>query len=98
MSDLKEKQFLDEIAQLTAKLRQEIDAKKQNLDTSPEAIRKRRKRVLSGDFEFFVYTYFPHHMWLERGQKPSEFQGKFFKRFPLALFSEDTMVRANQRY
>jgi len=89
MADLKEKQFLEEIAQLTAKLRQEIDAKKRKLDTSPKAIIKRRKRVLSGDFEFFVYTYFPHHMWLERGQKPSEFQGRFFKRFPQALFSDD---------
>jgi len=89
MADLNEKKFLEEIAKLNAKLRQEIDAKKQNLDTSPAAILKRRKRVLTGDFKFFVYTYFPHHMWLEKGQKPSQFQDRFFTRFPLALFSED---------
>ncbi|KGJ92159.1 hypothetical protein [Colwellia psychrerythraea] len=89
MADLKEKEFLDEVAQLTAKLRQEIDAKKRKLDTSPAAKNKRRKRVLSGDYEYFVYTYFPHHMWLEDGESPSEFQAFFYKRFPLAIFSED---------
>jgi hypothetical protein len=89
MADLNERQFLKEIGDLTEKLTKEIAAKKRNLDTSPKAIKARRKRVLSGDFEYFVYTYFPHHMWLEDGQMPSEFQSFFYQRFPLVLFSPD---------
>ncbi|WP_223229841.1 hypothetical protein [Pseudoalteromonas piscicida] len=32
-----------------------------------------------------MYTYFPHHMWLDEGQEPSEFQRYFMNWFPEAL-------------
>ena len=67
MADLNTRDFLAEIEQVTSALRRDIEAKERHIDPSPEAIRERRKRVLSGDFEFFVYTYFPHHMWLDDG-------------------------------
>lgn len=81
MSTLAEKEFLSEIAQLASALRRDIEARKLGLDPSPEAIRARRKRVLNGDFAFFVYTYFPHHLWGE----PSKFQAHFCSRFPKLL-------------
>ncbi|WP_419147561.1 hypothetical protein [Pseudoalteromonas 'SMAR'] len=85
MADLNSKEFLAELEQITAGLRLDIEAKQRDIDPSPEAITARRKRVLSGDFEFFVYTYFPHHMWLDDGQQPSEFQHYFMNWFPEAL-------------
>ncbi|ALU41909.1 hypothetical protein [Pseudoalteromonas rubra] len=85
MGDLNNKEFLAEIEQITAGLRLDIEAKQRDMDTSPEAIKARRQRVLGGDFEYFVYTYFPHHMWLDEGQKPSEFQSYFMNWFPEAL-------------
>ncbi|WP_105198996.1 hypothetical protein [Pseudoalteromonas sp. T1lg10] len=85
MADMNSKEFLQEIEQITGALRRDIEAKERNIDPSPAAIAERRKRVLGGDFEFFVYTYFPHHMWLLEGQKPSEFQQYFMDWFPKAL-------------
>lgn len=85
MADLNSKDFLAELEQITSTLRLDIEAKQRDIDPSPEAITARRKRVLSGDFEFFVYTYFPHHMWLDDEQEPSEFQEYFMNWFPSAL-------------
>lgn len=77
-----EKDFLKEIAELTQGLRAEIEAKQVGLDPSPEAKRARRKRVLvDGDFEFFCYTYFRHHI----RPPASQFHRHFFKRFPQLL-------------
>ncbi|SCZ28200.1 MULTISPECIES: hypothetical protein [Burkholderia] len=77
-----EKQFRDELAELAAQLRRDIDAHATGLDPSPEARRERRRRVLvDGDYQFFAYTYFPHHI---RGT-PSLFQGHFCGRFPKLL-------------
>jgi len=85
MSDLSEKDFLAELELLTSSLRQEIEAKALGLDTSSEAIKARRKRVLkNNDFEFFAYTYFPHHIYGE----PSLFQQHFCKRVPQLLAQE----------
>lgn len=82
MSDLNAKAFLDEIAQLRVGIQREIEAHAANLDLSPEAIRARRRRVLNDqDFEFFAYTYFPHHIW---GDK-SLFQAHFCQTFPRLL-------------
>ncbi len=76
------KDFLDEIYALGAELRKEIEAFQAGLDPSPQAIAARRKRVLKdGDFTFFAYTYFPHHI---RGD-PSIFQAAFCERFPKLL-------------
>ncbi len=82
MKDLKEKEFLDEIAGLRVDLQNEIEAKQAKLDMSPEARAARRRRVLKdGDYDFFAYTYFPHHIWGEH----SQFQEHFCSTFPKLL-------------
>jgi hypothetical protein len=82
MANAAEKAFRDEIAELARGLRAEIEAKQVGLDPSPAARLARRKRVLlDGDFEFFAYTYFPHHI----RPPASQFHQHFFKRFPLIL-------------
>jgi len=82
VSDLKTKEFLDEIAALRSGLQNEIEAKQANLDMSPEARAARRRRVLKdGDYEFFAYTYFPHHIWGVH----SQFQEHFCSTFPKLL-------------
>lgn len=78
---LNAKDFLREIEDLAAQLRNDVVAHQLRLDNSPKAIRARRKRVLSGDFRFFAYTYFPHHI---RGES-STFQAFFCERFPELL-------------
>ncbi|MFT6789683.1 MAG: hypothetical protein ACJAVX_003065 [Pseudoalteromonas rhizosphaerae] len=85
MADMNSREFLAEIEQITSSLRRDIEAKERNIDPSPAAIKERRKLVLGGDFEFFVYTYFPHHMWLDDDQTASEFQSYFMNWFPEAL-------------
>ncbi|OHU85493.1 MULTISPECIES: hypothetical protein [Pseudoalteromonas] len=85
MADMNSKEFLRELEDIAGTLRRDIEAKERNIDPSPAAILERRKRVLGGDFEFFVYTYFPHHMWLDEGQEASEFQDYFNKWFPNAI-------------
>lgn len=77
-----EKDFHKEMAALAAELRRDIESHATGLDASPEARLARRKRVLvDGDYQFFAYTYFPHHI---RGV-PSLFQGHFCQRFPQLL-------------
>ncbi|MDR5803414.1 hypothetical protein [Caballeronia sp. LZ001] len=77
-----EKDFHKEIEQLQAQLRRDIEAHATGLDRSPAARAQRRRRVLvDGDYEFFAYTYFPHHI---RGT-PSLFQAHFCERFPKLL-------------
>lgn len=85
-NDLTAKEFKQELAELVSSLRQDIEAHQIGLDASPAAIAARRKRVLMGnngvgDFRFFAYTYFPHHV---RGE-PSLFQGQFCDRYPQLL-------------
>jgi hypothetical protein len=75
------REFLKELAELKRALRKDIQAHSTGLDPSPEAIRERRRRVLSGDFTFFAYTYFPHHI---RGEQ-SLFHAHFCQRFPQLL-------------
>lgn len=82
MANASEKEFLKEIAELAQGLRAEIEAKQVGLDSSPAAKLARRKRVLvDGDFEFFCYTYFRHHI----RPPASQFHRHFFKRFPQLL-------------
>ncbi len=75
--------FLDELSDLARTLRQEIEAHAAGIDPSAEAIKQRRQRVLQSDFQFFAYTYFPHHI---RGE-PSRFQAHCCQLFPKLLFS-----------
>lgn len=79
--DLTAKEFREELSDLVSSLRKDIDAFHIGLDSSPDAIRNRRARVLNGDFQFFAYTYFPHHI---RGE-PSSFQKQFCGRLPQLL-------------
>ncbi|ELL0334452.1 hypothetical protein ROV13_001786 [Serratia marcescens] len=81
MSKLSSRDFLKELAMLKHVLRADIQAHSTGLDTSPQAINARRRRVLSGDFTFFAYTYFPHHI---RGEQ-SLFHAHFCTRFPQLL-------------
>ena len=74
--------FTDELADLVNQLKADIAAHQSGLDPSPAARAARRRRVLvDGDFRFFAYTYFPHHV---RGE-PSIFQAHFCNRFPQIL-------------
>lgn len=74
--------FSDDLAELVNKLKADIAAHQTGLDPSPTARAERRRRVLvDGDFQFFAYTYFPHHI---RGE-PSIFQKAFCTRFPQVL-------------
>ncbi|MEN1585874.1 hypothetical protein AAIH44_34375, partial [Pseudomonas aeruginosa] len=62
----------------------DIEAQQIGLDSSPEARAERRRRVLvDRDFEFFAYTYFPHHI----RPPASLFHAHFFKRFPQLISS-----------
>lgn len=81
MSQMKTREFLQSIAELKQALSKDIQAFSTGLDASPEAMRERRRRVLNGDFAFFAYTYFPHHI---RGEQ-SLFHAHFCQRFPQLL-------------
>lgn len=77
-----EKDFRAELADLTRELRGEIQAHQLGLDASPAARLARRRRVLvDRDFEFFAYTYFPHHI----RPPTSSFHRHFFGRYPQLL-------------
>ncbi|WP_416053119.1 hypothetical protein [Cupriavidus basilensis] len=77
-----DRDFKKELAILSGQLLRDIEAHQSGLDASSAAIAERRRRVLrDGDFQFFAYTYFPHHI---RGT-PSSFQGHFCQRFPQLL-------------
>lgn len=80
-----EREFRDEISKIVASARAEAAAVRIGLDPSPEARRERRRRVLTqGDFQFFAYTYFPHHI----RPPASQFHRHAFGRIPLILDKE----------
>ena len=70
-----ERDFLDELQEIARAARADLEARQVGLDPSPAARLERRRRVLvARDFEFFCYTYFPHHI---RPPK-SQFHAHFF--------------------
>jgi len=73
--------FEAELVSMATVLRQQIEANAEGIDASKAVITARRKRVLKGDFEYFSWHYFPHHVW----GKLSIFHTHFVKRFPLLL-------------
>jgi hypothetical protein len=75
------REYLRELAELKKTLRADIQAYSSGTDQDPAAVRERRRRVLTGDFRFFAYHYFPHHI---RGES-SLFQAHFCHRFPQIL-------------
>ena len=76
------KDFLAEIEAQSEALRAELDSQDIGLSNSAAAIKKRRKKVLSPDgFDFFIKTYFSHHIWGER----SHFQQHFIQMYPQVL-------------
>ena len=77
-----EKDFLEELAEISRAARAEIEARSIGLDPSPVARAERRRRVLvDRDFEFFAYTYLPHHI----RPPASNFHRHFFARYPQLL-------------
>lgn len=60
----------------------------QNEIELPELITQRRMRVLKGDFQYFCYHYFPHHIFGET----SESQKLFFARFPQLISSKEGCI------
>ncbi|MEY4593569.1 MAG: hypothetical protein RIR18_2464 [Pseudomonadota bacterium] len=77
-----EKDFLDELEEISRAARASAEAAAIGLDPSPAARAERRKRVLlDGDFEFFAYTYLKHHI----RPPASNFHRHFFTRFPQLL-------------
>lgn len=82
MAKLSRRDFLKELAEERSSLTRDIEASAIGLD--PKGTAERRQRVLNGDFQFFAYTYFPHHIFGD----PSEFQAAFCARFPQLLMSQ----------
>ena len=77
-----EKDFLLELEEIARSARAEAEARSVGLDPSPAARAERRRRVLRDrDFEFFAYTYLPHHI----RPPASNFHHHFFERFPQLL-------------
>ena len=77
-----EKTFLEELQEIARAARAEAEARAVGLDPSPAARTERRRRVLlERDFEFFAYTYLPHHI----RPPASNFHRHFFERFPQIL-------------
>ena len=79
---VKEKDFREELSRIVASARAEVAATHVGLDPSPDARRARRRRVLTqGDFQFFAYTYFAHHI----RPPASQFHQHIFNRMPRVL-------------
>ncbi len=77
-----EKTFLEELEEIARSARAEAEARSVGLDPSPAARLARRRRVLlECDFEFFAYTYLPHHI----RPPASNFHRHFFERYPQLL-------------
>ncbi len=87
---LTEKQFEDSLIKLRAKMQQDIAARCDGFDTSPEATAKRRERARH-DREFFARTYFPHYI---RGKKDPETGEE--KPIPLSVFQADFIKRLGE--
>lgn len=77
-----EKDFLEELQEIARAARADAEARAVGLDPSPAARAERRRRVLlDRDFEFFAYTYLPHHI----RPPASNFHRHFFERYPQLL-------------
>ena len=77
-----ERSFLEELEEIARSARAEAEARSVGLDPSPAARLARRRRVLLDcDFEFFAYTYLPHHI----RPPASNFHRHFFERYPQLL-------------
>ncbi|MDR3351738.1 MAG: phage terminase large subunit [Zoogloeaceae bacterium] len=78
MTTTSRRDFLKSLADLSASLRQRIEAEVTGLDGSPAAIRERRGRA-QADYGFFVETYFPHYV---RSPHRSALHRYLFDRLP----------------
>lgn len=61
MSKLSRKQFAQQLSELAAQFRQQIEAQVTGFSPDPAASRARLARA-DNDFEFFARTYFPHYV------------------------------------
>ncbi|MDL0009869.1 hypothetical protein NVR49_25145, partial [Enterobacter roggenkampii] len=78
---LSSKDFLAELAELSASLRRTIEAEDVGFDPSAAAIAERRGLVADPvtGFEYFVQHYFPHYV---RHAARSELHNYLYKRLP----------------
>lgn len=90
MAQPNRKAFLQELAQLAASLRTQIEAEVSGFDPDPVACQKRRKTA-QDDYGFFVETYFPHYV---RSPSRSKLHDYLFARLPAIVASEKSETDA----
>lgn len=78
---LSRKDFLAELAELSASLRRTIEAEDVGFDPAPDAVTERRARVADPvtGFEYFTQHYFPHYV---RHMDKSELHKYLYARLP----------------
>ncbi len=86
MGKLSAHAFQKELAKFASEQRRLIETECSGFDADPAASAIRRERVVTGDYQFFVETYFPHYT---KGNPPSLFHKYLFKRFPFALDAQE---------
>lgn len=90
---MNKKDFLKELSQLTANLRQVIEAEVSGFDSSPESVAKRRAAVFDpvGGYEYFVQHYFPHYV---RSPEKSQLHEYLFTTLPAILNAQGNCYEA----
>ncbi|QMT33461.1 phage terminase large subunit [Conchiformibius steedae DSM 2580] len=88
------KEFLQQIAAYSARLRQTIEAEVSGFDPSPAAVAERRNAVFDPvtGYEYFVQNYFPHYV---RSPHQSELHRYLFRRLPAILQSDKNETEAD---
>jgi predicted phage terminase large subunit-like protein len=89
MAKLSSRQFAQQLSELAAGFRQQIEASVSGFDPDPAASRARRKQA-DGDFQFFARTYFPHYI-----LKPnSRLHDYLYQRLPEIADSKEAETQA----
>ncbi|UOO93706.1 phage terminase large subunit [Vitreoscilla stercoraria] len=86
---MKNKEFIQSLADYAAQLRRTIEAEVDGFDPSPKAMTERRAKVLDSvhGYEYFVNTYFPHYV---RHAEKSQLHEHLFKRLPEIVASSNS--------
>lgn len=89
MLKMKNKEFIQSLADYAAQLRRTIEAEVDGFDPSPKAMTERRAKVLDSvhGYEYFVNTYFPHYV---RHAEKSQLHEHLFKRLPEIVASSNS--------
>ncbi len=89
MAKLSTRQFAQQLAELAAEFRTQIEAQVSGFDPDPSASKARRERA-DTDFEFFARTYFPHYV-----TKPnSRLHDYLYRRLPEIADSDQSETDA----